>query len=160
MERFALLIALPLPLLVAGCDVETKNPTNGDGKVTINAAADGKMSFDLPFAKGEVKLPEAMMSRGEVDLDGVKLMPGSKVTGFSVMAGEGEESTVNIGFAAPKPPAEVRAYFVREFAKQGAQAAVAGDNVTATTKDGDNVAIAVSPDGTGAKGMIAIKSKE
>lgn len=157
MTRYALLLALPL---LAGCEVDTRNPADGDANVAINATADGSVSFDLPFARGQMKLPESMMSPGEIDIDGVKLMPGSKVTGFSVMAGEGKESTVNISFSAPKAPAEVRSYFTGEFAKRGAQTSVSGDGVSATTKDGDQVQVQVSPDGTGSKGMIAIRSND
>jgi len=158
MNRFALML-LPLPLLGA-CHVDTKNPANGDENVMIKADDKGKVAFDLPFAKGEVKLPEGMMRNGDVDIDGVKLMPGSKVTGFSVMAGEGKESNINIGFSAPKPPAEVSSYFVGEFARQGAQTQVSGNSVVATMKDGDHVMINVDPDGAGSKGMIGIRSKD
>lgn len=157
MTRFAFLLTLPL---LAACNVDTKFPANGDEHVAINADDSGKVSFNLPFASGEVKLPEGMMHGGEVDLDGVKLMPGSKVTGFSVMADEGQKSKVNIAFSAPKPPAEVRSYFAAEFAKQGAQTAVSGNSVTATTKDGDEVAITLAPEGAGSVGKIAILSND
>lgn len=157
MIRSALLLCVPF---LAACDIDAKNPADGDGKVAINGDAQGKVAFDLPFVKGELKLPEGMMQGGEVDIDGVKLMPGSKVTGFSVMAEEDKDSTVNIGFSAPRPPAEVRSYFASEFAKAGAEAATNGDSVTAKSKDGDDIAIAVAPDGAGSKGMITIRSKE
>jgi len=157
MTRTALLLVLPL---LASCNVDTKYPANGDEHVAINADDSGKVSFNLPFASGEVKLPQSMMHNGDVDIDGVKLMPGSKVTGFSVMADEGKKSTVNIAFSAPKPPAEVRSYFASEFARQGAQTAVSGDSVTATTKKGDEVAITVAPEGAGSAGKIAILSND
>lgn len=157
MNRTALLLSLPL---LAACNVETRNPAKGDDKVTINADANGQVAFDLPFAKGKMKLPEGMMHNGDVDIDGVKLMPGSKVTGFSVMAGEGKESMVNIGYSAPKPPAEVKSYFANEFARKGAQTTVTGDSVSARMKDGDDVSITIGAEGSGSKGMIAIRSKD
>lgn len=152
------LIGLAMPM-VAACDIEGKSPAQEDSKVAIDADSRGKVAFDLPFAKGELKLPEGMMSSGEVDIDGVKLVPGSKVTGFSVRADEGRDPMVTIGFSAPRPPAEVRSYFASEFAKAGATAATDGSQVTARTRDGDDVAIAVAPDGSGAKGTIVIRSK-
>ena len=157
MNRFSVLLALSL---LAACNVDYKSADGKDDKVAINADDTGKVSFDVPFAKGQVQLPETIMHNGDIDIDGVKLMPGSKVTGFSVMAGEGKEANVNIGFSAPKPPAEVRAYFASAFTKQGAQTALTGDSVTAKTKDGDDVAVTVGADGAGSKGMIAIKSKD
>lgn len=157
MIRFASILALPI--MVSACELGTRDPADGD-TVEINGDSSGKVEFDLPFAKGELKLPEGMMKGGEIDIDGVKLMPGSKVTGFSVMAGEGRESAVTIGFAAPKPPAEVRSYFASEFAKAGAEATANGDTVAAKTKDGDEVQIKVEPAGSGSKGMIAITSKD
>ena len=149
---------LVVPLLAA-CHVQGKNPADGDDKVMIDANDRGKVSFDMPLAKGEVQLPKAMMRGGDIDIDGVKLMPGSKLTGFSVMAGD-EASNVNIAFSAPSSPSEVRAYYIREFARQGAKGVVEGDRFNATTRDGDKVNIDVSPDGAGSKGMIVIQDKE
>ncbi|MEO6433822.1 MAG: hypothetical protein ABIO29_07600 [Sphingomicrobium sp.] len=157
MIRYATLIALPL---LAACDIETRNPADGDSEVAINGDAQGKVAFNLPFAKGELNLPQGMMTKGDIDIDGVKLMPGSKVTGFSVMAEDNKDSTVNIGFSAPRSPAEVRAYFVSEFAKSGAQTTANGASIAAKTKNGDDITIAISPDGAGSKGMIAIRSAE
>ena len=150
-----LLLAAPL---VAGCDIDPKSPAEGETKVAIDGDSSGKVAFDLPFAKGELKLPEGMMNGGEVDIDGVRLAPGSKVTGFSVRADEGRDPMVTIGFSAPQPPAEVRSYFASEFARAGASAATDGSRVTARTRDGDDVAIAVAPEGAGSKGVINIRS--
>ena len=44
---------------LAACNVQAKHDADkGDGNVAINGSEDGKLSFDLPFAKGEMKLPE------------------------------------------------------------------------------------------------------
>jgi len=158
MSRYLLLIALPL---AAACDIQAKNPANENGeKVAIEADDKGQVAFDLPFAKGNIKLPNGMMNHGEVDIDGVKLMPGSKVTGFSVLSEKDEQATVDIAFANPKAPAEVRGYFASEFAKQGVTATVEGDAVKATTKDGEDVTISVTPDGMGSAGKIRIVEKD
>lgn len=146
-------------LLLTACNVDTKLPQEGDDNVMINASESGKVAFDLPFAKGEINLPSGFMNDGNVDIDGVKLMPGSKVTGFSVL-GENQESTVNIAFSAPKSADEVRTYFVDQFAKQGGKASLSGNAVNATTKDGDPVTVSVDPAGTGSNGMIVIHSTD
>ena len=79
MRYSALLMLLPL---LAACDVHSKNPVDADDNVTIQADNSGHVAFNLPFAEGQVKVPAGMWHGGDVDLDGVKLMPGSSVTGF------------------------------------------------------------------------------
>jgi hypothetical protein len=155
MKRVALLIMVPL---VAGCDVRTKNPANDEGKVTINANESGEVNFNLPFVSGNVKLPEGVMENGDFDIDGVKMIPGGKMTGFNVNAGD--KTTINLAFTAPASPDEVRAYFLEQFEKKGVEAAAAGDAVTGKTKDGDSFVINVEPAAQGSQGRIAIQDKD
>src|SRR6058998_2079542 len=100
MNRLALLILVPL---LGGCNVHSKSPANGDENVAINADEGGNVAFNLPFVKGQVKVPSGFMHNGDFDIDGVKLMPGSQVTGFSVFAKD-NGSTVNMAFTAPASP--------------------------------------------------------
>jgi hypothetical protein len=156
MNRSVLL--MPLALLGA-CNVHSKNPANsGDEAVTINADEGGNIAFNLPFVKGQVKVPAGMMHNGNFDIDGVKLMPGSQVTGVSVDA-HNEGATVNVAFSAPASPDTVRAYFVDEFKKQGVEAAIGGDSVTGKSKDGSPFIIQVASAESGSKGTIVIRSK-
>src|SRR5207248_5517138 len=132
MNRSMLFLLVPL---LGGCNVHSQNPANSDENVTITADEGGNVAFNLPFVKGQVKVPSGFMHKGDFDIDGVKLMPGSSVTGFSVFARD-KGSTVNMSFAAPASPDEVRSYFVDQFRKQGVEAALAGDAVSGRTKDG------------------------
>lgn len=143
--------------LLAGCNVQTKYPANGDDKVSIQADGSGNIAFNLPIAEGQVKVPTSMMHHGDFDIDGVKLMPGSSITGFSVMAGDGKKSTVKLAFAAAAGPADVRSYYVDQFRKQSVQAAVSGDDVKGTSKDGSPFTINVIQAPTGATGSIVIE---
>ena len=146
-----------LVALLAGCNVHSKS---GDGdKVNVNADGSGKIAFDLPFAKGQVKVPSGWMHKGNFDIDGVKLMPGSEVTGFSLDAHD-KASVVNMSFTAPAAPDAVRSYYVDQFRKKGLDAAVAGDSVTGKSKDGNPFTIQVSPAGSGSKGTIRVEEKE
>lgn len=156
MNRSGLL--MPLALL-GGCKVHSQNPANSDEKVTIKADEGGNVAFNLPFVKGEVKVPSGFMHNGNFDIDGVKLMPGSSVTGFSVFAAD-KGSTVNVAFTAPAPPGDVRSYFVDQFRKQGVEAALAGDSVSGKSKDGDPFTIQVGPAASGSQGKIVIQSKD
>jgi hypothetical protein len=156
MNRSALL--LPVALL-AGCNVQSKNPASGDHNVSIHADESGNVSFNLPIAQGKVKVPAGFMHKGDVDIDGVKLMPGSQVTGFNVDAAHGA-ANVDMSFTAPAAPDALRSYFVNEFKKQGVDAAVSGDAVTGKSKDGNAFAIHVTPAPNGAQGKIEIQSKD
>ena len=155
----SLVPVLALPLLLAACNVDTKTPVDGDEKVAMKADASGNVSFDMPFAKGQLKLPAGMMNEGDVDIDGVKMMPGSKMSGFSMNAGEGKQDTVNLTFTAPRPPAEVQRYFADEFGKQGARATAGGDTLQGTTKDGTAFTMRFAAAGTGTNGTIELLSK-
>ena len=155
MNRSALLLIVPL---LAGCDVSAKYPAKGDENVSIHADESGHIAFNLPIAEGQVKVPTTMMHNGNFDIDGVKLMPGSSVTGFNLDAHH-EGATVNMTFNAPASPDEVRSYFVDQFKQKGVEAALAGDSVAGKSKDGSPFVINVSPAAGGSTGTIEIRSK-
>ena len=156
MNRFALLFVLPM---LAGCNVHSKNPKDGDDKVTINADESGHVSFNLPIAEGQVKVPARMMHNGNIDIDGVKLMPGSSVTGFNLDAGNGG-AEIDMRFTAPAAPDEVRSYYMDQFRKQGIDARVAGDAVNGKSKDGNPFTITVTGAGNGSQGRIEVHDKD
>lgn len=156
MKYSAALIFLPL---LAGCNVHSKNPANGDDKVAIQADENGQIAFNLPIAEGKLKVPASMMHNGDIDIDGVKLMPGSSVTGFSVFAGD-KGANVTMAFKASASADEVRSYYVDQFKKQGVEAALAGDAVTGKTNDGSPFAIHVSAAPSGSTGKIEVQDKD
>jgi hypothetical protein len=156
MNRFAYLLILPL---LAGCNVHSKNPAGDDKSVSIQADENGDIAFNLPIAEGQVKVPGGFMHNGNVDIDGVKLMPGSSVTGFTMDAHD-KGATVNMSFTAPASPDEVRSYFLDQFKKHGGEAALAGDAVSGKSRDGGTFTIEVSPAANGSKGRIVIQSED
>lgn len=156
MNRYFILMAIPL---LAGCDVHSKNPADGDEKVAIQADGNGEIAFNTPIAEGKLKVPGAMVGHSDFDIDGVKLMPGSTVTGFSVFAGD-KASTVNMAFTAPATPDAVRVYFVDQFKANGVEAQLSGDTVTGKSKDGSPFTITVGAAGSGSQGKIEIQDKD
>ncbi len=156
MRSLALLMLVPL---MAGCKVDTKYPKDGDENVMINATENGQVTFNVPFASGQVKLPEGMMKDGEIDIDGVKMIPGGTMSGFNVNAGD-KGATVNLGFKAPASPDDVRAYFLAQFKEKGVEAAATGDSVSGKTKDGNSFVIKVESAGQGSQGTITILSDD
>jgi hypothetical protein len=158
MNRLHLLAGLALPLLFTGCDAEVGEAAERREKVTIAADADGQVRFDLPFAKGNIKLPAAMMGHSDFDIDGVKMFPGGKITGFNVDAQEGK-ADVNLAFTAPAAPAEVRSYFLKEFEAKGVDAEAKGEGIEARSKEGDTFTMAFAPQGSATQGSIRILAK-
>jgi len=156
MNRSALLLLLPL---LAGCNVHSKNPASGDENVSIEADENGQIAFNLPIVQGQVKVPEAMMHNGNIDIDGVKLMPGSSVTGFNVNARD-KGATVDMSFTAPASPDEVRSYYADQFRKQGVEVALAGDAVSGKSRDGNPFVIHVTPGPNGSQGKIEVQDKD
>jgi hypothetical protein len=156
MNRLAFLLLLPL---LAGCNVHSKNPVAGDDNVSIHADESGNIAFNLPIAEGKLKVPTNFMHEGDVDIDGVKLMPGSSLTGFNLDS-RNDVSNVDMSFTSTASPDEVRAYYVDQFRKQGVEAAIAGDAVTGKSKDGSPFTIQVSPAANGSTGKIVIQDKD
>lgn len=154
------LAAITPLLLLAACDAEVKSPVDKDEGVQMKADADGRVAFNLPFAKGEMKLPSGMMSNADFDIDGVKMMPGSKVTGFNLDAGKDKPGKVDISFTAPASPQEVSAYFMDQFKAKGVEAKVNGDLLEGRSDDGDTFSMRFTPQGSGTSGTIAIDSKK
>lgn len=155
MNRYLLLIAVPL---LGGCNVHSKSPADGDENVTIQAESN-EIAFNTPIAEGKVKVPGAMVGHSNFEIDGVKLMPGSTVTGFSVFARD-EGSLVTMAFNAPAAPDAVRAYFVDQFKQKGVDAALSGDTVTGKSKDGNPFTITVTPSASGSQGKVEIQDKD
>lgn len=155
MNRSALLLLVPL---LAACNVHSRNPADGGDNVSIHADDSGHIAFNLPIAEGKLKIPAGMMHNGNFDIDGVKLMPGSSVTGFNVNASK-DGATVDMSFSAPASPGEVRSYFLGQFKQQGVHAALAGDSIAGKSKDGSPFIIHVSAAPNGSKGIISIQSR-
>ena len=154
------IVALSPLLLLAACKAEVKEPAAGDEAVQMTANADGRVAFNLPFAKGEIKLPSGIMSNANFDIDGVKMMPGAELTGFNLDAGDGKPGRVNFTFTAPASPEEVRTYFVDQFKAQGIEAAIAADALQGKTKDGATFLMRFAPQGSGTSGTIQLDEQK
>lgn len=155
MNRSALFLLVPL---LASCNVHSKKPS-GDENVTIQADENGNVAFNLPFMRGQVKVPSGFMHNGNFDIDGVKLPPGSSVSGFSVFARD-KGSTVNMSFNTPGSPDETRSYFLDQFKSKGVEAAAEGNSITGKSKDGSPFVINLASGTNGTEGKIEVQSKD
>ena len=151
-----LLMGAAMVLALGACEVETKTPAAAAAEqVAVKAGADGRVSFDLPFAKGEVKLPAGLMQDAKINLGGVELMPGATVTGFNLDQA-GEAAKVVLTYEAPLSPAEAKAYFAEQFAAKNIAIAPLADAITGKTPDGASFAMRFAPGGGGTAGTIEI----
>ncbi len=128
MRAILLLIVAALPL--AACDIQKTD--GNENVVTFNASDKGAVAFQVPGVKGNIKLPGAMTANSDMDIDGVKLFPGSRVTNVRA-----EDGIVTIGFASPKSVADVKDHYARQFAAKDVTATLNGDKFSGSTKDGD-----------------------
>lgn len=151
-------VPLAVALMLAGCHATFKNSAKSPERVTPNGQESGQVSFNFPFAQGQVKIPASMIHKGQFDIDGVRMIAGGSLTGFNVNAGD-NGSTVNIGFNSPASPQDTQAYFLDQFHQKGVQAAAAGNLITGKSKDGDTFVIHVAAAANGSTGTIQIQSK-
>lgn len=154
MKHVAVLVLLPL---LAACGGGS-NDGNSD-HVSIHADENGQVSFNFPFANGNVKMPTSMMRDGHTDIDGVDLMPGSSITGFNLDAAH-KTANMTMTFKSPAPPDQVRSYFIDQFRKQGVKASINGDSVTGKSKEGTPFTIQVAAAPGGSQGTLVIHSND
>jgi hypothetical protein len=142
--KFAIL--LPALALVACSDADNRSSADinfsGDfsngSEVAITADSDtGKVGVKLPGFEAKLNLPKAMLDKSNFELDGVKLYPGSKVTGVNVDAGSGsKQDSVRIAFSAPAKPGIVRDWFVKSFTDKSVSVTPSATGLSGTDKDG------------------------
>jgi hypothetical protein len=179
------LAALALALTLAACGsaekpeapekvttVTTEVTTDGTGTTTteeqvVFSADDktGELSVSLKDGTGaSLRLPpEVVRKMGEdskVDIDGVSLFPGGRVTAMAISRAEKDgqkKERADISFAAPATPDAVAQWYVAAFREKGHQASRQGNSVAATTTEGSQVRIDLEPEGEGTKGTIKVE---
>jgi hypothetical protein len=152
----AALIALPL----AGCDDKagtsfTFNASgeNGAMAVTDNGQS-GELAVNVPGFSGKLKLPKIHLDGNDVEMNGVHLYPGSKVTGMNIDA-DHDKGAVHIAFDSPADPATVQRWFLSKLNDAGFHLRAEGSRLVGTSESGEPFTLELQPDGSGhAKGMI------
>jgi len=164
---------LPLMLLAAcefkvGGDKADKDAASlkvaADGNVAISADDGGKgFSLSVPGFEGKVDIPGIDLGGGDMDIDGMKLYPGSKLNGINVTDREGPgNGMVDMRFTSPAAPGTVAAYYAKaardnDFTAIKLTSSGAGATVNANNPDGDPITISLAPDKAGTAGRILIR---
>ena len=161
MFRFAMTATITtLSVLLVGCDDKSSmNSSNtGDTIVSIERSGNesGDLSVNLPGFDAKVRIPAEIMTSSKVDIDGVSLFPGSKVSSVKVASGD---QPLRMTFEAPADPAKVAAWFQERFADKSVKFAANGNVLSGTTNEGEAFSIALTPAAGGrSTGSIAIGS--
>jgi hypothetical protein len=146
-------------ILLAGCG--DRDGTQDAPPISIKTeeggainAADGKLSVVVPGLDAKLSLPDFKLGSEDMDIDGMKLAPGSKVIGITIDPDKG----VSLGFSNAAPPAAV----LDHYRKAGADAGFAVANAAGglrLTKAEKAVLLALSPDGPGSRGSLVVHDR-
>jgi len=164
MMRIGTVPAALAVLLLSGCDARIGggDRNKGEAGVAVNVAG-GQISLDTEDLQAKLKLPKLDLDAARMDIDGVKLYPGTKVGGIDVQAqdaaaGDGE-GKVTIAFTSADPPATLLDYYRKAFSDRNysVAAATAGELALAAAKPRHkDVHVAVHPEGAGSAGTIVV----
>ena len=121
-------LALLLPLaLLAACD--SSDAPAGDKP---------NLKIDTPGFKADISLPVLGRMSKNMDIDGVRLYPESRITGVEIDAKSGrDDGRFTLRFDAPADPAKVATWFQDQFAKHDFQAQRTPTGFAGTKADGD-----------------------
>jgi len=163
--------ALPL-LLLAACEVKVNDDTKSDANasagdsaaISIDAGGNVAMgSGDQPTSLS-LSIPGIELGGEDMNIDGMKLYPGSKMTGVNVTDKDGGNGRVEIRFVSPAAPDVVARYYADaagqadftgvKLAKSGA-----ASTVTAVNGEGDPMTITLQPASKGTQGSIVMTDK-
>jgi len=172
MRKAVLGMAMPLLLLTA-CELKVDTDKDGNegasveigenGNVAISAKEGGEgLSLSVPGFEGKVKIPGMELGGENMDIDGMKLYPGTKLSGINVTDQSGKgNGKVEMRFASPASPDKVAAYYAAAardagFSDIAVKKGPDGATLTATKGDRDRIAITATPAPAGSTGRILI----
>jgi len=183
MHRAVLLLAVPLVLL-AGCDrrhtQETTTTVTKDGTTTTTVttrkldrrADDGDkmvsgLDIDSDKFKANIEIPGMTFGADHMDLDGMKLYPGSKIKGVRIKARDrdGDKTgTVTMDFTSPAAPAAVADHMAT--AAKSAGFAVSGvspaglSGTKTEDKEGNRFTVTLAADGAATLGQMVMTGSQ
>ncbi|UAJ09164.1 hypothetical protein [Polymorphobacter megasporae] len=186
MRRAALLFMVPLalaPLALTACNrhrtEETTTVVTKDGVTTttvttrkVGAHDDDKtaagLDIDTDKFKANIEIPGLSLGGDHMDMDGMKLYPGSTVKGMHVKASDhngDSRGTVTMDFTSPAAPAAVADHMKAQAEKAGftvVGASAAGLTGTKVEdKDTNHFTITLNPNGDATVGQLVMTgSKE
>ena len=155
MKHAAILTAAALALAACGQGEGTNiSITTENGSAGV---ANGVASIDVPGLKGKVTLPRFKLDAGDVDIDGVKLFPGSTVANFDVNVKGKDDGRVRLAFDSPASIEAVRDHFRAQFQKAGFKASDDGTGLAGRTAEDKPFTLTLSAAGDNrSKGVFRV----
>jgi len=151
-------LALLLPIaLLAACDRKSDNATvdirsdNGTTSISAESGKEGRLKIDTPGVKADVQIPFLGALTGNMDIDGLRLYPDSKVAGIHINADDSKDKgEFNLRFVAPAGRDKVVAWFQQQFDANDFTMTLQGSRFTGTSDDGKPVTLDMrdGPNGT------------
>ncbi|HEU4969677.1 hypothetical protein [Sphingomonas sp.] len=161
-------LALLLPIaLLAACDRKGEGTAvdirsdNGTTRITAESGKEGRLKIDAPGVKADVQIPFLGALTGNMDIDGVRLYPDSKVAGININADdEKNEGEFHLRFVAPAGRDKVAGWFRQQFDANDFRMALQGSRFTGTSDEGKPVTLDLrdGPNGT-TEGELRIADK-
>lgn len=174
MRKTILMLAIPLAML-AGCEFKVGKDDGGkdaasvkvgeDGNVAIAADGGDGISIKVPGFEGKMSIPGVELGGDNMDVDGIKLYPGSTLHGINVTDRKGPgNGAIDMRFTSPAAPDKVAAYYAaaardNNFTEINVTNSAGTATLTATNPDGDPMTITMAPEKAGTTGRILVKSK-
>lgn len=173
-------LGLMVPLvLLAACGMKAgKDEASGGDMASLSIGEDGNVSItandgaesvavSLPGFEGKMKIPGLQLGGENLDIDGMKLYPGSAVKGIDVTDQKGSgNSRVEMRFTSPATPDKVAAYYAKtaraeDFSDINVTSKDGTATFTAKQSDGDEVTILMNPAAGGTTaGQIVIRGQK
>lgn len=168
-----ILILSLMPLMAAGCDrkepgvhfddgkgtrLSVRQTSDADGNTVINTQGDG-FSMKLPGLAADLNIPGLKIGADKMDLDGMKLHPGTKMAGMNIDGSDGEGGTVRIRYTDPAAPAVIAEHYKHEATAAGYTVDAAGPTRVSAHKDDakhSRLDVAIGAEGSGSSGTITL----
>lgn len=149
MLRYTLLL---VPVALAACSPEGNSTItlNGeDGNVSIVTDANGNTTISGPGGELSLKTNKINL-KGDMEVSGIKLYPGSTVRDFTLEAntgGDNGKERVVVAFDAPASLDKVQAWFRDKMNARKFKVSPQGNGFAGTTENGDPVTLELNADG-------------
>ncbi|MBA2920976.1 hypothetical protein GON01_03290 [Sphingomonas sp. MAH-20] len=161
-----LLLLVPIALLAAcdrkgdGAAVDIRSD-NGSTQISAESGKEGRLKIDTPGVKADVKIPFLGALTGNMEIDGLRLYPDSKVAGIHVNADDDKnEGAFNLRFVAPAGRDKVAAWFQQQFDANDFKMTLQGNRFTGTSEEGKPVTLDMRDGANGTtEGELSIRDK-
>jgi hypothetical protein len=133
--------------------VNAQNDNGSDLSMTVDGG-------NKKAAKISLSLPSIKLGTPDVDIDGVKLYPGARVTGVDISGQEGQsEGGLIIRFDADVASDKVRDYYLAAFKAKGVAVSQGRNGISGKDEDGKPFRIMLEDNGGKTRGTIQMGNK-